>query len=149
MWHCLDTFVLGFGMVDLHRVWCHALFKGKAMRTEWKGVHCGLTSKLLSRTTDDCHPKHSNLCHGQMTTFILSVDRHVILKRFREEAPLFCLFYLTSPHAAYWSYLSFAIIGIICYWYEETILGFIWSLHYGCLQYNWVKLDPILRWNER
>lgn len=84
-----------------------------------------------------------------MTAFILSVDRHVILKRFREEAPLFCLFYLISPTAAYWRYLSFAIIGIICHWYKETILGFIWSLHYGCLRYNWVKLDTIVKWNEK
>lgn len=75
----------GLGPVDLHRVWCHALFKGKAMRTRLKVVCCGLTSKLLSRTTDDCHPWHSNLCHGQMTTFILRVDRDVILRRFREE----------------------------------------------------------------
>lgn len=80
---------------------------------------CGLTSKLVSRTTDDCHPWHSNLCHGQMTTFILSVDRHVILERFREEAPL-CqkdgisffsvMFYLTLPTGVEWSYLSLAII---------------------------------------
>lgn len=59
------------------------------MRTGWKGVYCGLTSKHMCRTTDDCHPWHSNLCHGQMTTFILGVDRHVIFERFREEAPLF------------------------------------------------------------
>lgn len=109
---------------------------------------CGLTSKLVSRTTDDCHPWHSNLCHGQMTTFILSVDRHVILERFREEAPL-CqkdgisffsvMFYLTLPTGVEWSYLSLTII-----WNNlpliQTTPGFFftWSFRCGCL---WAKLD--------
>lgn len=78
------------------------------MRTVWKGARCGLTSKLsLSRATDDCHPWHSNLCHGQMTTFILSVDRDVFLKRFRQEAPLFtkkdgiCVMFYHIAHRVY------------------------------------------------
>lgn len=104
----------GLGPVNLLTVWCHALFKGKAMRTGWKGARCGFTSKLLSWTTDDCHPWHSNLCHGQMTTFILTVDRYVILKRFIEEAG-FCTkirkvnFYLMA-YEFYWSFLSFTVL---------------------------------------
>lgn len=42
----------GLRPTDLRRVWCHALFKGKAMRTGSKGEHSGPTSKLLSRTVN-------------------------------------------------------------------------------------------------
>lgn len=94
------------------------------MRTGWKGARCGLTSKLLSCTADDCHPWHSNLCHGQMTTFISSVERHVILKkkkkRFREQAPLlrkgrkmdFCVFLPHVTHQVERGRLKFRIIWI-------------------------------------
>lgn len=101
------------------------------MRTGWKGARCGLTSKLLSRTADDCHPWHSNLCHGQMTTFILSVDRHVILKRFREQAPLFrksrkmdfdvVLSHITLPSLLKLSPFHYYVERS----YEESILRFI------------------------
>lgn len=101
------------------------------MRTGWKGVLCGRTSKLLSRTTDDCHPWHSNLCHGQMTTFILSVDRHAILKRFREEAPLFTktrkMDFLKSTLPSEFTEVISVLqeFWIICYSYEEPLLYFV------------------------
>lgn len=133
--------------------------KGKPWELGGKGARCGLTSKLLSRTTDDCHPWHSNLCHGQMTTFILSVDRHVILWRFREEAPLFtkarkteflfCFVLSHIAHRVYWSYLSFTIIwkNLPLIWRNNT--GFYLKLHYECLWYYCLKLYTIVRWNEK
>lgn len=103
--------------------------KGKPWELGGKGARCGFTSKPLSRTTDDCHPWHSNLCHGQMTTFILSVDRHVILKRFREEAQLFFHksqeggVFLVLSHVAFsfdWSQFHY-YLGKVCRSCRELI----------------------------
>ena len=105
------------------------------MRTGWKGERCGLTSKLVSRTTDDCHPWHSNLCHGQMTTFILSVDRHVISERFREEAPLcqkdgisfFLLCFISHCPPGCSEVISASLLfGIICHSYEQHCFFFFY-----------------------
>lgn len=138
----------GLGLVEHHRVWCHALFKGRSLRTGWKGAWCGLTSKLLSRIADDCHPWHSNLCHGQMTTFILSVDRHVILKRFREQASL--LFYFKSPTKFTDNISARVLFGIICHSREEPVVSFIWGGRCcGWLWCNWMKADTTVRWVEK
>lgn len=102
MWHCLDTLALGLGWQRSTDSDVMLYLKAELMRNGWKGVRCGLTSKPVSGTAHDCHSWHSNLCHGQMTTFILSVDRHVILKRFIEQATTFqkicnvCFYNLTS-----------------------------------------------------
>lgn len=102
MWHCLDTLALGLGWQRSTDSDVMLYLKAELMRNGWKGVRCGLTSKPVSGTAHDCHSWHSNLCHGQMTAFILSVDRHVILKRFIEQATTFqkicnvCFYNLTS-----------------------------------------------------
>lgn len=98
MWHCLDTLALGPGRQRSTDSDVMLYLKAKLMRTGWKGVRCGLTSKPVSGTAHDCHSWHTNLCHGQMTAFILSVDRHVILKRLMEQATTFqkiCVFILS------------------------------------------------------
>lgn len=89
MWHCLDTLALGPGWQRSTDSDVMLYLKAERMRTGWKGARCGLTSKPVSATAHDCHSWHSNLCHGQITAFILSVDIHVILKRFMERATTF------------------------------------------------------------
>lgn len=87
---------------------------------------CGFTSKLLSWTTDDCHPWHSNLCHGQMTTFILTVDRYVILKRLIEEAQKSGSLTFTSWPMSFTEVFSVSqFFKITCHSYKETIQGLI------------------------
>lgn len=73
----------------------------------------GLTSKLVSGTAHDCHSWHSNLCHGQMTTFIFSVDRHVILKRFMGQATTFSenmRYVFLISHEVHRRYPSFSVV---------------------------------------
>lgn len=86
---CLDTLALGPGRQRSTDSDVMLYLKAELMRTGWKGARCGLTSKPVSGTAHDCHSWHSNLCHGQMTAFILSDDRHVIFKRFMEQATAF------------------------------------------------------------
>lgn len=59
------------------------------------------------------------------------------------------LFYLASPFGFTEVIAASLLFGIVCHSYKETILGFIWSLFCGCLWYNWVKFDTIVRWNEK
>lgn len=89
MWHCLDTLALGPGRQRSTDSDVMLYLKAELMRTGWKGACCGLTSKPVSGTAHGCQSWHRNLCHGQMTAFILSDDRHVILKRFPEQATTF------------------------------------------------------------
>lgn len=140
----------GLGPVELRWVWCHALFKGKAMRTGWKGACCGLTSKPLSRTADDCHPWHSNLCHGQMTTFILSVDRHVILKSLGAGTALqkslkdwfsCCSVSSHLPRLLKLSHFHYYLDQISAHSENHN---FVWFWHCGYLLHNWVKPDTIV-----
>lgn len=117
-------------------LWSH--FKASAQDYWWLS---STAQQSVSWTDDHIHFKCWQTCHFQ-------VQRRGTTSHKSQRDWIF-FFNLPSP-TGFTEVISDSLsFGTICHSYEKTIPGFIWSLHYGCLWYSWVKPDTVVGWNEK